>query len=636
VSCVQVASLVEMKSKFNLVILVTLCFCQLFASIAFGGVLQEYAWPLYAGVALLAVLWAAKLWLVKKPIWVWSPLHIPVLAFTLYAAYQSMRSPLEYESALELLQIGMYVLIYFVAASNMQDSRERAVILIVLSALAFGESFYSLWQFMLKKDVVLWLDRGNQYHGRGSGTYFCPNHLAGLLVAVVYLLVAQIFLRRHDHDNVERLTVKKVTQGYLVLFLLAGLWSTLSRGSWFSLIVAFVFFLVWAECFRLLSSRFVLTIFSALILLGGVAYSIPSIRFRVEQAITFDWERSYEPITPDKVAVTGRETMWQPTFKIIGDHLALGTGPGTWQWVFPRYRDNHQQFHPRFAHSDPLQLTSDYGLIGLALVALAIFLFFWHAARASSASNSPEEHAFIAGSATAIVAVLVHSIGDFNMHIPANAMLTVTLMGMTAAIAPRGRGHTHHEMKPPAQFALGAFALLAGIGIGWFGIRTSLSARAVWKAAEAKQLHHWDEAIGDAQRAIHYAPRSPEAYSQLADIYRLQSLYLDESAPDSEQYRLAKLSIQAYEHSLRFNPFQVEALLRLAVAYELNDDNDRALDAYDQALIADPNNAFVYLRLGIFCHRIGDDERAIQAFKRSLQLTPDPTTATYLKKITGK
>jgi O-antigen ligase/cytochrome c-type biogenesis protein CcmH/NrfG len=626
-----------MKNILNILILVALLLCQATAAFFFGGAPQEYALPLYIGVTLLSVLWCVKLAFSRHNAAFASPLQAPILMFAAYAVFQYLRSPTEFDARIELLQVGMYLLVYFVAVANLDSARDRTALFVGLTLIAFAESFYALWQFTTKQDVVLWIERNGDYLGRGSGTYYCPNHLAGLLVPIICLIVAHIFIHRPHRGSVERFAIQKLTVIYCALFLIAGLWATLSRGGWIALAVALLAFLLWSEIFRVLSSRTVIIVFSLLIILGAGAFSIPSVRFRVQQAIKLNLEYTYETSPVEHASASSREPMWKSTAQIIRDHPVLGTGPGSWQWIFPKYRESTFQIRPQYTHSDALQLTAEYGLTGLLLVTLALAVFFYQAGRASHSANSTETKAFATGAAAGVIAILVHSLGDFNMHIPANALLAVMLMGATAAIPAGNNPSARPGLKPLPRIILAIIVLAMAACIAWFGIHTAVAARYTRLAEQAKLLQQWDAALATAQRAIHFDPRSPEAHAQLGDIYRLQSLTLDESAPDTEQYRLAKLSIAAFERSIQLNPYQVEALLRLAVSYELNDDNDRALGAYHQALDVDPNNGFIHLRLGIFCHRIGDTARAKEAFQKAATLSdPDNIAKTYLKQITGK
>ena len=271
-----------LKSVLNVGILGTLVLCLATASVSFGAILLEYALPFYCLTGLLVLLWALKLLLCRRVSWVWSPMHVPVLLFAGYTALRYTVSPIEYESRLELFHVGLYTLIYFLVACNLFRTRDREVVVTALVVLALGEAAYGLWQYRAQADTVLWLDRGETYHGRASGTYYCPNHLAGLLEMALGMLVARLLVHRGQERTLQSGLLHKLYEGAAVVFIALGLFATLSRGGWIAMAIALLVLLVWAELARVLSSRLVIPVFIGLIVIGFAAWSVPRVRDRIE------------------------------------------------------------------------------------------------------------------------------------------------------------------------------------------------------------------------------------------------------------------------------------------------------------------------------------------------------------------
>ncbi len=622
-----------LKSSLNVGILAVLVLCLVTATVLFGGILPEYALPFYGLAGLLVLLWALKLWLARDAGWVWSPMHVPVLLFVLYAAAWYMVSPIEYESRLELFQIGLYAAVYFVVACNLSGRRDREVVLAALLVLAVGEAVYALWQYRAKADVVLWLDRG-AYHGRGSGTYFCPNHLAGLLNIALGMLVARLLIHRGQERTLESALIHKLYEATAAVFIGLGLLATLSRGGWIAMSGALLALLLWAEFTRVLSSRFVIAVFAGLLVVGAAAWSVPRVRERVQQDIRMQLSDAPGDAPIQVVAgVSGRYPMWQATLRMIRDRPWLGTGPGTWEWFHLKYREPRLQIRPRYTHNDVLQLASDYGLLGLALVLSIWGCFFWQAARISRHGQNTEPRAFAVGAVAAAAAIFVHSFGDFNLHVPANALWLVALMGLTAA-QPVANHIRPVSLKRPVRLLIGAVLLGLLAWGGWAGVGLSLGNWCAMKADAANQQSEWDEALALGARALRFDARNPEPHALIGDAYRMQSAMAYDPQNPSERRRLAELSVHAYRRSLALNPFQSDVLLRLAAAYELAGDNDAAARAYDEALAVDPNNAFTWLRIGMFYRRRGNIARAVEAFQVSQRLNRvEPIAQRYLEEI---
>jgi O-antigen ligase len=624
-----------LKSVFNTLLIGVVVLCLYAGTILFGGVLTEYAAPLYLLISAIAVLWALKLLLCREVTIEWSWAHLPVAVFAAHAFWRYQNSPIEYESRVELLQIGLCALLYFVVACNFSRSRDRSVIVTCLVVLAVAEAVYGLWQTRAQADIVLWLDRGEHYHGRASGSYFCPNHLAGLLEMALCVLVARLLVSRGPNVTLQSTILLKLYGAAAAIFIALGMMATLSRGGWISVVVGLLALLLGAELARLLSSRVVITIFLLLAAGGVAAWNVPRIRQRIDQDFRLQW--NYVPDSSPIHVVSGfagRYPIWRATWKMVQDRPWLGTGPGTWSWFHLKYREPRLQIRPRYAHHDVLQLAADYGIVGFGLVIGVLACFFVHAWKLTRHAESIEQRSFALGAAAAVIALLVHSFGDFNLHIPGNALWMVTLIGLTVAQSPKESNPSRIELNLWGRLALALGLLATASIVAIVGMRLSLNSRYTQLGYDTGLTFEWDGAHRAFQYALHFDPQNPETYAQIGDAYRIEGAQEDSPAEEADRRRLAMLAVQAYRQSLALNPLQSEVMLRLAAACEMAGDNAAALSAYDNALIVDPNNAFNWLRLGLFYWRNGETARAVEALKHSQRLNNfDPIATTYLQEI---
>src|SRR6266849_4277672 len=184
--------------------------CPVAATVAYGAVSPELAAPVYGMAILLAVLWAAKLFFARVVSWKQSPMHWPVLGFAVYAVIRYFTAPLEYEGRLELFQVGLCTLAYFLSACNFYRQRDRTLLLAVLMALALAEAAYGLWQFATRSQYVLFSLRPAQYQNRACGTFVCPNNLAGFLEIMLGMLLAKLVVHKVSTDAVQRSALKKL------------------------------------------------------------------------------------------------------------------------------------------------------------------------------------------------------------------------------------------------------------------------------------------------------------------------------------------------------------------------------------------------------------------------------------------
>src|SRR5688572_5291659 len=120
----------------------------------------------------------------------------------------------------------------------------------------------------------------------------------------------------------------------------------------------------------------------------------------------------------------------------------------------------------------------------------------------------------------------------------------------------------------------------------------------VWRDSGAPNL-----ALGDAHRAVYFAPASPVARNTLGTI--LQAMGLKQGAREQ------------YEHALRLDSTASYALNNLCYGWILDGDAPKAARACEQALSLTPDLVAARNNLGILHAAGGDFESARSAFERS-------------------
>ncbi|MCI0366234.1 MAG: O-antigen ligase family protein [Phycisphaerales bacterium] len=591
-----------------------LCLCA--GVVWYGAVTVDTAAPAYILAGLLGLMWAGKLFFARAVSWKPSSLHWPVLGFAIYTVVRYFTSPLEYDSRMEMFQVVLLAFVYFACSFNFYRSRDRTILLVALLALGFAEAVYGFWQFGTKADEVLGLPRSLGYHGRASGTFFCPNHLAGFLEMVIGLAIGRTAIRRFSRSSVERSAMKKILVVYATLFLITALIMTFSRSSWIALGVALVTLFFWGDWdWRLVLPRMAVAV-GALCVIALVAYNVKTVRRYIQVTVSGeqDTQRLKDP------SLGGRTVMWGATAAMIKDHPVLGTGPGTWQWFHPKYRPPELQIHPEHAHNDILQLAADYGVIGFAIVAWAFVAFYRHASVLARKNVSSEQRSFAVGAALAVTAIVFHSWFDFNMHILANALVLVALMGFVVAMDDSDEKYVRKEMPRMARYVLGvAILLLIGAG-AWFVRPAAMAMHYSTQADDLAAILEWDPALAKYEQAVKVDPKFPEPHTRKGEIYISKARFRLGEEKSAERKELAARAVAAFKRSLELNPQQAGVLLRMALAHEIAGEKAEALRCYDHAAALEPSSALVYEQMGLFLSRDGDEKRAIEAFEKSRQL----------------
>jgi hypothetical protein len=118
------------------------------------------------------------------------------------------------------------------------------------------------------------------------------------------------------------------------------------------------------------------------------------------------------------------------TRPLIGDYPVLGAGAGSFYIVFPRYRPESIAGFNEYSHNDYAQTAAELGLVGLGLLGLVVVTSLVAALRAQWVRSDPLMRGMSFACIMGVTAILIHSWVDFNLQIPANAVLFMVLLAL--------------------------------------------------------------------------------------------------------------------------------------------------------------------------------------------------------------
>ncbi len=130
----------------------------------------------------------------------------------------------------------------------------------------------------------------------------------------------------------------------------------------------------------------------------------------------------------------GRLLFLQQAPPLIKKYAAFGCGLGGFESAFYKIKDILPGHTVDYAHNDYVQAMIELGIIGFLLVAVLIGSAFRQAIRAG--------HIACIG---ALAAILLHSFVDFNLYIPANAMVLGWIAGTWNAERPTSQRPTSNK-----------------------------------------------------------------------------------------------------------------------------------------------------------------------------------------------
>jgi len=142
------------------------------------------------------------------------------------------------------------------------------------------------------------------------------------------------------------------------------------------------------------------------------------------------WTRVTHIFTNEMLVVFGHGYSWRDILRICRDFPLFGTGLGTFGNISTMYKTTSVQVIFTYAHNDYFQLLSETGLAGFFCVSAAFILYSKKLIAAWLERRNIYAVAMVAGGICSIFGMLVYSLLDFNLHIPATALLFFVIMGL--------------------------------------------------------------------------------------------------------------------------------------------------------------------------------------------------------------
>jgi O-antigen ligase len=347
--------------------------------------------------------------------WVKTPLDLPLIALFVLAVISCFYSIELHSSLIALMKLANYIVVYFIIVNsiNQRDQMRRVAYTITIVGV-----FLALFGMIKYLGGVSppWWDYDVKYKGMVA-TFGCKNHLAGYMEMAVPMTIGLLMAEKKGWA--------KALCSFSLLFLCIALTLSLSRGGWISAIFAlgfmFVVYLIKTKTRH--KGLMVTAVAVTTVVVLTVLASIPVIE-RLETLTRGQDVPNWQ----------ARGAVWSGTLDLIRDYPLLGTGPGTFPVAFTSYRPVGVNARFLHAHNDYLHSISEMGVLTAVIILWLIVAAFRSGIRKIRATNSRLNLVITLGSLSGIVAITVHSVADFNLHIMANAILFTVLAGLLMGV----------------------------------------------------------------------------------------------------------------------------------------------------------------------------------------------------------
>ena len=385
---------------------IAICCLLAFAVFAFGAVEEWSQAVLEIGAAVLLVLWALRQYRQRVDHLFISPEFLPLCVFALVVLAQLAfhLTASTYDTRVEFQILLTYLIILFLISQAYTRTHHWRGYVWFLMSLGFFVSIFGILQYLTFNGKLYWL-RVMRYGGIPFGPYVNRNHFAGFAEMVIPMALVPLVLGKVRRERI-------FLVGLFTLVPIVALFLCASRGG----IVSFA-----VELLILLLLLLVRRVHSKHMMLGGlvVLCAVMAVSWiGVKQVL----ER-FAGIQSLEVSTGKRTAMRRDTWRLFLDHPLLGTGLGTFEMVFPPYDSLYDGKIANHAHNDYLEVLAETGLLGGLCCAWFLGAVIWNSLKGMAELGSSFGSALNLTGLLACCGILVHSLVDFNLHIPANALL---------------------------------------------------------------------------------------------------------------------------------------------------------------------------------------------------------------------
>jgi O-antigen ligase len=522
------------------------------------------------------------------------------IVFILYGACMAPSAAVPYDARIELLKLGSFAGAYW-AWTELASRQGRWRILLGLLLFAVSLiAWYAIIQHSHGSRLVLNLERPETYGMRASGTYFCPNHFANLLSLLVPLAAALLVTGSAG-------VPLRLLSGYTLLLFLPVLFLTQSRSGWIGAVVGL------SATVCLIARRKSRRLFYLMLVVIPAVFAVaawllwnfsPTVRARVTGA---------SPSAPDS-AVQARFLMWKDTVPMIREKPVFGHGPGSFLWVYPRFKSHDMQLLFNYAHNEYLHVLAEYGAVGFALFAAFLLWALSQFTRWSQAASRDKDAHLAAALVGSVLGGMAHACFDFNFHIFSNNHALVLMAGVAAAGLYSSGDLKARAIPAPRAFVVWGGGALVALGLVLGVLQVFLSYGLHFLGDADRVRLRTDRAVQRFRWATRIDPGNWRPWLGWGHLLQTRAFWnLDPEARKQQ----AREAIRLYEAAIERNHCDMEPVFGLSKVLNTVGESEKALELLRGAADYNRQHLFYMSQVGLQLKRMGRDAEALAAFEEA-------------------
>ena len=263
-----------------------------------------------------------------------------------------------------------------------------------------------------------------------------------------------------------------------------------------------------------------------------------------------------------------RTEFFQDAFKLISKNWLFGVGGGGWEVL--HYGVQESYYISRAVHNHYLEVFVGSGIFGFLAFTSTIILSFFYILRGILRNDNSQKRIVLAGLLSGFIALVVHSVIDFDLSFVSMALL---LWAMIVLAAP----DTKHRIKVKNSWAAPLFSIIAAILI----LVNAIYALAAFNAKKGLDLtlkNEFHAALSCYEEALRLDPHNYRYSYELGKLYRL---FADVSKNNKNKEVLYDAALNMTKRSISQNPYLPESN-RLLI--ELYNSLDMPIEALEYAV----------------------------------------------------
>jgi tetratricopeptide (TPR) repeat protein len=568
----------------------------------------------------------------------------------------------------EFFKVLVYLSLFYIILNCVESEKDIGLILNSILSLSFVLSLLGILasigqRLNLSGPFFDFLSRnGLTQAGRIASTLQYSNTFAAFIILPFFISFSYFIMQKNLLKKILYLTLSLT---FLITFAL-----TESRGALIAFVIAILIYILFLKGkdkkFSLISFAILIgAIFIVVIIKKDVFLPIfKSFAVRLKELLSF-FQGKWEESLGDRVI------MVKDSFHILKDKLVLGTGNGTYQYVYAKYRTIY--FFSKFPHSIFFQILDELGILGGAAFVYMIFSLFkkgFQVVRTNYTAISVGLYAGLAG-------LFLHTLVDFDWSL---MFMPLIFFYLFAVLLSSGKKEyfvlkcpivekMRSKKQPVKELKTLDTGKILTKRIKVLGIISAsvllivflfqfLGAYFDFRASATIGKLQWPETVSMYKIAVALDPLASEYHYNLANF---NFTYLVPSAPDPTQYveeavshyeaaikhcpefflyhfEFGKLYLQTsnkkamdeFIRTVQLNPLDSGAHATLGFAYlKLKKDMSMAKIQLEEALRLDAKNPDAYLGFGSLYEEQGEPDKALENYQLAVKYDAKNAYAYY-------